>query len=298
MMVSDIAVGVTCNNCCIMCTNIMPPPTRWDASTEDIERMVRSFDKKERKIVLTGGEPSIRSDFLRILRFIKKERPDSRTMVLTNGRIFCYPEFTKKFISTGCDWVAIPLHAHKAELHDMITRAPGSFEQTVQGIRNLLDYQDEVDLDVRVVIHRLNYKHLPALAKFISNEFNGLHQVVLFPIDIIGNANINRKELLVKITEVKPYLERALNTLEKNDFDISLFHIPFCVLDRKYWKNVAGRTVEDRRITFEPCGECIMREKCPGIWRTYAFRVGTAEFKPIRPAPKTIYTKSPNLNVR
>jgi len=261
----------------------MPPPrNNSDPSTADIEALVRGFSRNESKIAITGGEPTIRPDFFHIIRFIRKTLPNSKIMAVSNGRMFYYPEFTKEFVNTGCDIVAIPLHAPNAELHDRITGAPGSFEQTVQGIKNLLQYRDKVEIEVRVVIHKLNYKCLPAITTFISKEFKGIRRVVLFPIDIIGNANINRKKLVVKITDVKPYLERGLEILEKNGFECSLYHTPFCVIDKKYWKNIAGRTVVERRITFKSCGECILKEKCPGIWKTYAFRVGITEFNPIK----------------
>ena len=278
-----LSIGVRCNNCCIMCTTLQPPPRGgWNRSTKQLEEVVLKFNKNESQVAITGGEATIRPDFFHILRFIKKNMPNSEIVLLTNGRMFHYRQFTKDFVETGCDSVAIPLHAADAKLHDKITRAPGSFKQTVQGIKNLLEYSDRVNIEIRVVIHRLNYRHIPEIASFISNEFKGIQRIVLFPIDIIGNANINRKELIAKVTDIKPYLERGLDILEKSGFEFSLYHIPFCVIDEKYWKNVAGRTVEPVRITFKPCDECTMKESCSGIWKTYAFRVGTAEFHPIK----------------
>lgn len=285
---AQLGVGVACNNCCIMCTTIMPPSNNWNGSTEELEREILK-NRTHSSVTITGGEATIRPDIFHLLRFIKKTMPNSRLTVLSNGRMFCYPEFTKEFVKTSCDAVAIPLHAENAELHDRITRAPASFEQTVQGVKNLLEYKDKVDVEIRVVIHKLNYKHLPAIASFISNEFKGIQRVVLFPIDIIGNANLNRKKLLVKIIEVKPYLERGLAILKKNGFEFSLYHIPFCVVNRRYWKSISGRTVEEKRITFKSCDGCLMKKSCPGIWKTYAFRVGISEFKPITAFHKKRY---------
>jgi len=266
-----------------MCTSIMPPSKGgWDRSTKEIEEIIKRFDKGDNQVTITGGEPTIRSDFFRILSYIKTEMPDSRILLLSNGRMFYYPQFTKRFVSTHCDSVAIPLHGPNAELHDGITRAPGSFNQTLQGIKNLLNYKGKVDVEIRIVIHKLNYRHLPAITRYIAKEFKGIRSVVLFPIDIIGNANTNRDKLIVRMRDIKPYLERGLDVLERNGIEFSIFHIPFCIIDKKYWRNVAGVTVEARRITFEPCADCVMKGKCPGIWKTYAFRVGTNEFQPVR----------------
>jgi His-Xaa-Ser system radical SAM maturase HxsC len=260
----------------------MPQPGgSWDRSTKEIEEIVMKFNKDEEKVAITGGEPTIRPDLFHLLKFIKNAMPNSKIFLLTNGRMFYYPQFTRKFIDTGCDSVAIPLHAENAKLHDKITRTPGSFKQTVQGIKNLLKYKGKVDVEIRIVIHKLNYRHFPAIASYIAKEFKGIRRVVPFPIDIIGNANANRNKLIVRMIDIKPFLERGLGILERDGIEFSIFHIPFCIIDKKYWKNIAGRTVEERRITFQPCNGCVMRQKCPGIWKTYALRVGTGEFKPI-----------------
>jgi His-Xaa-Ser system radical SAM maturase HxsC len=277
-----VGVGTACNNCCIMCVQIMPPPRGgWDRTTKQLEDVIMGF-RTHSEIALVGGEPTVRPDFIHILRFIRKTIPRAEIRVLTNGRMFYYPEFTKKVIDAGCNEIIIPLHGPNAEVHDSISRAPGSFEQTVQGIKNLLGYGDKVRIEIRVVIHKMNYKHLPALSEFISKEFKGVWRVVLFPMDIVGNANLNRTRLLVKITDVKPYLERAVGILEKNGFECKLYHTPFCVIDKNCWKSIPGKTVEERRLSFEPCDGCVMKEKCSGIWKTYAFRAGTKEFKPIK----------------
>ncbi|NYZ79050.1 hypothetical protein H0N99_02780, partial [Candidatus Micrarchaeota archaeon] len=211
----------------------------------------------------------------------------------TNGRMFCYPEFTKKVVDAGCNLIQIGLHAENARLHDRITRVPGSFEQTVQGIRNLLEYKDKVDIQIIVLLHKMNYKLLPALARFISKEFNGIYLVMLLPIDITGNAKTNRDKLLVRMTNVKPYLEKALSILEENDFSFCLDLTPFCVIDKRFWENINPRQIKGGLTTYEAidgspssifksCNGCIMKEKCPGTWQSYASLMGTDEFKPIR----------------
>jgi His-Xaa-Ser system radical SAM maturase HxsC len=265
-----------------MCT-CLPNSPDFYADPERIEAALCQLPPNLPKLTLSGGEPTLRKDILSIIRMTRRDLPRTELCVLTNGRMFYYADFAKKFVESGVDSIAIPLHGHNSKLHDRITRTPGSFKQTVQGIKNLLPYSNKVRIDIRVVIHKLNYKQLPEICQFITEEFRGIYQVVLFPIDIIGTANINRKKLIVKITSVTPYLEKGIEILEKNGFKFQLFHVPFCVIDEKYWKNVAGMTVEEAKVTFEPCGDCIMRDNCSGIWKTYAFRVGTSEFKPTKP---------------
>ena len=272
----------SCNNLCVMCT-CMPNSLKFKLDLEKTEDLLSQLPQDTSKVTVSGGEPTLMKDIFKILRMIRKNLPTAELCMLSNGRMFYYPEFTRKFVETGVDSVAIPLHGHNAKLHDGITRAPGSFNQTVQGIKNLLQYRDKVRVDIRIVIHRLNYKQVPKICEFIAKEFRGIFRVVLFPIDIVGAANINRKKIIVKITAITPYVQKGLGALEREGFECQLFHIPFCVIDKKYWDKVAGMSVGEAKVTFKPCDGCIMRESCPGIWKTYAFRIGTDEFKPIKP---------------
>jgi len=273
----------SCNNSCVMCV-CLPGALHSQTSLEEVEVALSQLPQTLSKLTISGGEPTIMRDIFRILRMIRTKLPLSELCVLSNGRMFYYPDFARKFSETGVDSVAIPIHGHNSDLHDAITRAPGSFDQTVQGIKNLLHYK--IGVDIRIVIHKMNYKQVPRICEFIAKEFKGIQKVVLFPIDIVGTANINRKKLIVKMTAIMPYVEKGLDILEKEGPESQLFHIPFCVIDKKYWNKIAGITVEEAKVTFKPCNGCIMKRNCPGIWKTYAFRVGTDEFKPIGPMPQ------------
>jgi MoaA/NifB/PqqE/SkfB family radical SAM enzyme len=283
----------TCNNNCIFCSRLSSNIER--STTEEIKSEIyRGKCIGFEKLLLSGGEPTVRRDFLEILSYAN-DIGYKFINVHTNGRMFYYPEFTKKFINTGYHSVTIPLHAPNADLHDEITRAPSSFEQTVCGIKNLLKYNDRICIEIDVPIHKMNYQHLPAIAKFISRNFNGIQQVGFFLIDFGGNAEINKSRLFVKITETKPLIEEALGILKKKNLEYNLSCIPYCIIDKKYWKNMStrsGRVIEqDVKIDelngavctiFKSCNGCIMKEKCPGTWQRYASEVGTSEFKPIK----------------
>ena len=273
-----LGLGISCNNCCIMCTEIMPPLNKWDLTTRQVFDRIDSMPEDVDKIGLTGGEPTIRKDIVDIIKYAKQKRPNAIVFLVTNGRMFAYRNFAEKIINAGVDEIATEIHGPTAEEHDKITRTKGSFDETVKGIKNILDLGFK-NLEIRIVIHKWNYKSLPEIAKLIAKEFPAIKRVVPFPMDIIGNANMNRDKLLVKMTDIIPYLERMIDILVKNKIDVSIYHTPLCILDKKYWKYNAGKTVEDRRLEKKFCENCSVKKECAGIWKTYAFRVGTDEFK-------------------
>lgn len=277
---ATLGLGISCNNCCIMCTEIMPPRKRWDKSTKQVFDFIDNLDDDTEKIGITGGEPTIRKDFLNILDYSKRKRPNTRLFLITNGRMLSYKKFCSDIVER-VDEMATEIHGSTKELHDKITRSPGSFEQTFQGIKNVLDTGFK-ELEIRIVIHKLNYKDLPDMARLISKEFQGIKKVVPFPIDIIGNANLNRDKVMVKMTDIIPYLQEMVDILTENNIQVSLFHTPLCILDKKYWKYSGGKTVEDKRLELDFCKECSVKDKCPGIWKTYAFRMGLDEFNSIK----------------
>jgi MoaA/NifB/PqqE/SkfB family radical SAM enzyme len=292
-----------CNNNCVFCAALQEERL-LGKDTESVKSEMRQIKCKGfKEVILSGGEPTIRSDIIELLSYAK-ELGYKEIYLQTNGRMFYYPEFTKKVVDAGCNVIQVGLHAPTAELHDQITRAPGSFEQTVQGIKNLLQYRDRVFIQITVLFHKMNYKHLPALARFISKEFKGIRMVTLLPIDITGNAKMNMDKLLVRMTNAKPYLEKGLSILKENGFSFCLdltpfcvidkkFWTPFCVIDKKFWKSIKPREIKSGLLThkaidgspssiFKSCNGCIMKNKCPGTWQSYASEVGTDEFKPIK----------------
>ncbi|MDI6606494.1 MAG: radical SAM protein, partial [Candidatus Omnitrophota bacterium] len=93
----DICFWNKCNNCCLFCSN---PDGHWkkdDGYNYDrLAQRLMSFKGKIRDITVTGGEPTIHPDFLKIIAFLKKELPDVGLSLLTNGRRFFYPPFAKE----------------------------------------------------------------------------------------------------------------------------------------------------------------------------------------------------------
>ena len=59
--------------------------------------------------------------------------------LLSNGRRFADPQFTRRYAAVGlADIIAsIPVYGTKPGLHDFIVQAAGAFNETVHGILNL-----------------------------------------------------------------------------------------------------------------------------------------------------------------
>jgi len=231
---------------------------------------------------LTGGEPTIREDFFKFLRYAKERDPYMSVFVVSNGRMFFYREFTERMVNIGLGnlKVGIALYGHDKGTHDAITRIPGSFEQTEKGIKNLIEFGIPVEL--RIIVSKLNYKSLKDMAEYIVRNLKGVYRVVFINMKYTGNAYINRKVLFVKYKDVVSHAEKASDILLKNNIEVKLFHFPLCIIKKKYWELAKGVTKQESELMFvKTCEKCNVKEKCPRIWKSYWVLAGDKEFKTI-----------------
>lgn len=276
----NIEINNFCNNSCTMCSLVIPPCKRKSASAKNVVDYLNKLDKNTDHICFTGGEPTINPDFVEMLDYINKEFPNTKITVVTNARLLAYKSFVEKLEKINNLFLITELHGDE-KLHDRITNVKGSFRQSFEGIKNVLDKGFEVE--IRIVVSKLNYKQVVDIAKIYKQNFSNADRVVIFPIDITGNAFRNKDKVMPTYTEIVPYVEEAVDYLDRNGIKVRLFHFPFCVLKSKYWRFVEGVTIAERRLTFaDVCKGCDFEEKCPRVWKTYAKIVGVEEFRVVK----------------
>jgi len=276
--VVTLSLGRKCNNACVMC--ITPLGNSGEPSFEGLKAKIDNLENPI-EIYFSGGEPTIRGDFFKIVNYVRKLYPNSKLGVVTNGRMFAYPGFASKVFKSRVTKIITEIHAHNQGLHDSITSVSGSFDQTVRGIDNILELPFE--LEIRIVIHRINYTYLPEIAEFLVKKYPPKVRFVMFPISIIGRAFKEKDKVVVANQMIKPYVEKAAEIFLKHNRKVFIFHLPHCMIDRKYWQILPGVTTIDRKIYFpERCDGCMMRPNCSGLWKTYAFIVGDKEINPIK----------------
>lgn len=273
-------VTPVCNNRCFMCcapikqeTITEHPP--FDYVKEEIDKL---SDMKE--IYLTGGEPTTSPYLFRLIDYIKNKEPEAKVNIVTNGRMFFYKNFTRKMINSGVNKIVTEIYGSNSELHDKITRTPGSFEQTIEGIKNLIEFEQYIEL--RLVVHKMNYKKLPEMALYVSQNLHDVKKVVMFPFNIVSHALKNRDLLQITYKDIIPFLEESIEIFKKRNMNLELYHIPFCVIDKKHWSFLKGITTEDYKISLlKECRKCLKKDECSLPWKSYIKYNGKEEFRAI-----------------
>jgi MoaA/NifB/PqqE/SkfB family radical SAM enzyme len=146
-----------CNNRCSFCAVGDRAPHHADA------RAIRSALRRYRDdafelLDFDGGEPTLHPDLLTLVANAKR-LGFRRISVVTNGRRASYFDYARSLASSGVDEVLVSLHAPTAGLHDSLTHAPGSFEQTVAGIANVLRAMpsaEDVAVNTTVVVDNVS----------------------------------------------------------------------------------------------------------------------------------------------
>lgn len=273
----EILSTFRCNNNCIMCPSIRNMVELKEK--EIIKKVKNSPDEKE--ITITGGEPTIRKDLLKVLFSIKKINPELAIKLITNARLFSYKEYTRQYLPLNNIEIITEIHGSEA-IHDKITRAKNSFRQTIEGIKNI-NHILGIKPEVRIVISKINYGGISEIIDIVEKEQLIISQFVLFPIAFAGRARRNFSELRYTYSMIMPYVEKFLKNSSKKGHRSKLYHFPFCVVDKEYRSYLAGKTTEyNRLMKTKKCKFCKLKKGCSLPWKSYVQMIGDKEFNSIK----------------
>ena len=125
-----------CNNDCRHCWLRIPanaPERSQELSFDEIRGIVDQARKLgTREWSISGGEPMLRPDFADILDYITRK---STTYSLNTNGTLITPKIARLMKRKGIKMVAV--YGATAQVHDHITRNPGSFDATLRGMAYL-----------------------------------------------------------------------------------------------------------------------------------------------------------------
>ena len=258
-----------CNNHCIMCCQ--PPKKRddFDYYFKKNIALVKSAPKETKEVCITGGEPTLAGDKLfELVKIVREELPDTVIQILSNGRTFKNHTFAHHLKEVGGDkvFVGVPLHSDYAGDHDRIAGAKGAFYETMLGLYNLGN--EEIPVELRIVINKMNYHRLPQMAEFIFKNLYFAAWTAWMGMEDTGYATKNSKQIWIEPIEYIPQLCSAIKYLSEWDLPASIFNIPLCLLPEEYHQ-YAAQSISDWKTRFlDICDECVMKEKCCGLFAT------------------------------
>ncbi|UCC91307.1 MAG: radical SAM protein [Candidatus Aenigmatarchaeota archaeon] len=275
-----------CNNNCMFCYQT----GKFFMNVEEAKSLIsKTKNQGEKHINFFGGEPTIHPHFFSLVKYVKNQGLDFS--LNSNLRLLSYENFAKIITEFDPIMIQASIHGHVAELHDMLTRTPGSFEQTIKGVKNLLKlgYSPERIL-INTVITRHNMEYLKYIANLILNEI-GFPKTKFSFMEIDGKALENIEELLPRYGEAYPFLETATKEALKKNKRILVEKGPICfcpdmpnvsyvfekhLLDPRFEKQPADKA---KFMKVRSCSSCPSNQNCNGVHRNYTKLYSLDELK-------------------
>ena len=278
---TTLFLGAKCNSNCVMCpAGDQERKIGFSYTRELLLKYIEYLPMDLEYLVITGGEPTMQVHlFLEALERVKNKFPYTQVLLLTNGRSLS----DRWLYAQVCEHkpanfrIAIPIHGDTPVLHDSITRAPGSFEQTMLGLRRLMD--SDIKIEVRIVITKLNCDHLLNIAKMIAEKFPKVFIVNFLGLEPRGNCALNFDSVYIDHRTAFLKSREAIDYLIAHGYDVGLYNFPLCAVDQDYWPIAAQSISQYKNVFPADCGKCSVKPICAGFF-TAALSIAHPEVRP------------------
>lgn len=290
-----LAISYICNQKCTFCPcGTLKRQHKFLTLSEIYDFINKNEDISDRHIVISGGEPTLHPDFPQIIRVFQKKH--YRITILTTSERFSDQNFTRQ-VFQGLDSTNIKiittLHSHLKKEHEEINGTPGSFERSINGLKNVASYN--CNSIVKHCITKKNYRNLREFYHFINDIFPQQINIQLCSIDYCGMNKESQENEFISFQMMKDYLEDMLDDYiselqnKKNIRKLSCINIPLCAVEPVYWrflqKNTAHYTFHispdsngNLRINHnvknivdiseKHCKNCLVKNVCAGTYRS------------------------------
>lgn len=162
-MSAMIEVADRCNETCVHCYQIQGK--KGELETADWKRVMDELaDLGVIILTISGGEATLRRDFLELVAYARKKR--FAVKLFTNG-LNMTPALARELGELAVQEVQISLYSTRAEVHDWVTRVPGSWQKTVDGARHLI--AENVKVILKTPVMTFNEDEIDAYIEFVSS---------------------------------------------------------------------------------------------------------------------------------
>ncbi len=279
---TTIFLGAKCNSNCIMCpAGDTERRKGFSYSRDFLMKYIDYLPPELEYIVMTGGEPTMQPDlFLETLDRVREKYQYTQVLLLTNGRSlsdeWLFEQVSKRHPKHFR--IAIPIHGSTPDLHDYITRAPGSFEQTMLGLKRLMS--SDINVEIRIVVTKTNSDDLLNIAKLISDNFKKVYCINFIGLEPRGNCALNFDTVYIDHKSSFEKSKPAIQYLVSCGYDVGLYNYPLCAVDKDYW-SIASKSISGyKNVYHKDCDRCDVKSICGGFF-TAAMSIAKPQVHPI-----------------
>lgn len=292
----ELILNYNCNARCLFCSQGDFDKSR-NAPFEAIARNIYAARRDGyTRLGLTGGEPLVRPDILKVIALGKSVGFDF-IRVQTNGIKLADPAFCRALVKAGLTFCKFSFTTDKAADHDRLVGVPGALDKALKGLANLRKLK--IRLGTNILVNRLNYRRLPEIIRFYM-ERGITNFVVIYPV-YIGAMADNAGEFGVPLPDCEPYFMESVRMMEAAGLggEILFLNTPPCFLKGReslaIGLDVFNTVVTDpdgartdldanadaAKVKGPPCRRCALAKRCRGADRNYIGIYGWEGFEPV-----------------
>jgi hypothetical protein len=280
----------TCNNHCAHCAVVDLRAHRPGGGRAPVEQALAKLAAGGATRVMFGIEElALHPDFLEFLQAAWRHGFQA-IHVATNGRPFAEGDLAARAVAAGATHFQVFIHGPDAATHDGLTGVPGSFAETLAGVRRLEAAGAAVI--VSTIVSRANVDRLGPLMDLVATI--GVRHALLIHLPLQGKALARAAELLVPLAVAAPRLVAAAEHGETLGLRVGLAGVPYCLAPGaerfigvddlvSVYDADPGEVVRLKPpfVRPRPCMRCAAYAICRGISESYLGLLGSGELRPI-----------------
>jgi His-Xaa-Ser system radical SAM maturase HxsC len=256
-----------CNSNCLMCSQ--PPKDKNDIDyLFDIHKqLIPLIPKSCFELGITGGEPTLMGNlFFELLELIQQELPETEVHCLTNGRSFAWRNIANRLGSLHFNrlMLGIPLYSDYYQMHDYIVQAKDAFNQTIQGLYNLAENNQRIE--IRVVLQQQSIPRLVKLAKYIYKNLPFVEHIAFMGLEHQGYTPHNIEKLWIDPVDYMNELGEAVEFLSSKNLNVSIYNSQLCLMPKELWDYSRNSISDWKNIYLEECNKCSVVNECGGLF--------------------------------
>ncbi|MBX3125334.1 MAG: radical SAM protein [Polyangiaceae bacterium] len=275
-----VTVDFHCHSACRFCI-VQEGMNRFKGVPfETFQRAVDDNQKelRYRRVTFTGGEVTLEARLFDYIRHARESGTFEHLRLQTNGRLLADMSFARRLVDAGIDEFFVSLHGHDAETQDYISQRPGSFDQAMRGMENLVSLG--VCLMTNTVLTTLNQPHLAQIVETVR-RFSPTRMEFWNYLPMEDHAD--ERGLISPLAELGPSLRAALDRAEQLGIETAVKYVPRCVLgsharaqDNTQPDVVIAEVFYDLYPKFSCLYEakCEYAETCLGLHHAYIEKLG------------------------
>jgi radical SAM protein with 4Fe4S-binding SPASM domain len=132
-LTAQVDLTYRCNERCEHC--YLDHDDKGEMTFEEISSLLGQLaDAGVFFLVLSGGEPMLRRDFFDI---VARARALLFNVKIKTNAVLVRTKEAQRLRALGVEQMQVSVYSHRAEIHDAVTKLPGSLRRTLEGIRAL-----------------------------------------------------------------------------------------------------------------------------------------------------------------